>query len=307
MRTSSLIVAAALAALVASPALAADKLKVVASFSIVGDLAAEVGGDHVEVTTLVGPNGDAHAFEPSPANAKALGEAAVLVENGLGLESWMKRLTTAANFNGKTVVASEGVKPRLWQGDPEEVAELAKDKSGRAIDPHAWQDPENGIRYIENIVAGFSAADPAHAADYAANGKALAKQVSEIDARLKSEFAKLPAEKRRIVTSHDAFGYFGAAFDIQFIAPEGLSTESDVSAADIAKIIRQIKEEHITAIFVENVSDPRLLDQIARETGVKIGGELFSDALSPADGPAPTYVKMFENNEGQLLSAMSGS
>ncbi|SHF12686.1 zinc/manganese transport system substrate-binding protein [Kaistia soli DSM 19436] len=307
MRITKVLLAAALAAGLSSSAFAADKLKVLASFSVLGDLAAEVGGDHVDVTTLVGPNGDAHTFEPSPQNAKALGEAAVLVENGLGLEHWMQRLVAASSFKGETVIASKGVTPRLWQGDADEAEELEKNTDGKAIDPHAWQDPRNGILYVNNIVAGFSAADPPHASDYRRNGDALNEQLTTIHDRLAAEFGKLPEARRRIVTSHDAFGYFGAAYDIQFIAPEGLSTEADVSAADVAKIIRQVKNENIQAIFVENITDPRLISQIARESGVKVGGELFSDALSPVDGPAPTYVKMFLNNESQLLTAMSGS
>ncbi len=307
MRISKLLLAASLAAGLSSPALAADRLKVVASFSVLGDLVQEVGGDHVDVITLVGPNGDAHTFEPSPQDAKELGAAAVLVENGLGLEHFMQRLVTASNFKGETVIASKGVKPREWEGDAEEAAELTKDEHGHAIDPHAWQDPRNGILYVNNIVAGLSTADPAHAADYKKNGAALVAQLAAIDKRFAAEFSKLSEADRRIVTSHDAFGYLGAAYGITFIAPEGLSTESDVSAADIAKIVKQVKDEHIRAIFIENITDPRLINQIARETGVPVGGELFSDALSPKDGPAPTYVTMFENNEKKLLAALNGS
>ncbi len=307
MRISRLLLAATLAAGLSSPVFAADKLKVVASFSVLGDLAAEVGGDHVDVVTLVGPDGDAHTFEPSPQDARHLGEAAVLVENGLGLEHWMQRLVAASNFKGETVIASKGVTPRLWQGDADEAEHLDKNADGKAIDPHAWQDPRNGILYVGNIVAGFSAADPSHAADYKHNGDQLIAELTTIHDRLAADFGKLPEAKRRIVTSHDAFGYFGDAYGIQFIAPEGLSTEADVSAADIAKIVRQVKDEHIQAIFIENITDPRLIQQIARESGVTVGGELFSDALSKKDGPASTYVKMFNNNEKQLLSAMSGS
>ena len=307
MRISRLLLAATLAAGLSSPVFAADKLKVVASFSVLGDLAAEVGGDHVEVVTLVGPNGDAHTFEPSPQDAKRLGEAAVLVENGLGLEHFLKRLVTASNFKGETVIASKGVTPRLWQGDADEAEELEKTADGKAIDPHAWQDPRNGILYVGNIVAGFSAADPAHAADYKQNGDKLIAELTAIDKRFAAEFGALPEASRRIVTSHDAFGYLGAAYGISFIAPEGLSTESDVSAAEIAKIVKQVKDENIRAIFIENITDPRLIQQIARESGVTVGGELFSDALSPPDGPAATYVTMFENNEKQLLAAISGS
>ncbi|WP_336801967.1 metal ABC transporter substrate-binding protein [Kaistia sp. MMO-174] len=328
MKSSIWLIAAALALSTALPAQAADsKIKVVATFSVLGDLASEIGGDHVEVRTLVGPNGDAHTFEPSPADAKAMGGAAVLVENGLGLEGWLGRLISVSGFKGEKVIATEGVKPIAWTGaeeeeghdhdKPEAKAEAGHDHDGHdhaaheghshSVDPHAWQNPLNGVLYVQNIVAGLSAADPDHAADYKAKGDELASALKAIDANLKTEFAKVPAERRKLVTSHDAFGYFADAYGIQFVAPEGVSTESEASAADVAKIIRQIKAEKITALFAENITDPRLLNQIARETGVTIGGELFSDALSPPDGPAPTYLKMFENNSAKLLGAMKGS
>lgn len=325
MKSSLWLIAAALALSTALPARAADKLKVVATFSVLGDLATEIGGDHVEVRTLVGPNGDAHTFEPSPADAKAMGGAAVLVENGLGLEGWLGRLINVSGFKGEKVIATAGVKPIAWTGaedeeghdhdKPEAKAEAGHDHDGHdhaaheghahSVDPHAWQNPLNGVLYVQNIVAGLSAADPEHAAKYKAKGDELATALKVIDANFKAEFAKVPAERRKIVTSHDAFGYFADAYGIQFVAPEGVSTESEASAADVAKIIRQIKAEKITALFAENITDPRLLNQIARETGVTIGGELFSDALSPPDGPAPTYLKMFQNNGAKLLAAMN--
>ncbi|MET4634144.1 metal ABC transporter substrate-binding protein [Kaistia defluvii] len=327
MKSSLWLIAAALALSTALPAQAADKLKVVATFSVLGDLATEIGGDHVEVRTLVGPNGDAHTFEPSPADAKAMGGAAVLVENGLGLEGWLGRLINVSGFKGEKVIATAGVKPIAWTGAEEEEghdhdkpdakAEAGHDHDGHdhaaheghshSVDPHAWQNPLNGVLYVQNIVAGLSAADPEHAAEYKAKGEELATALKAIDANFKAEFAKVPAERRKIVTSHDAFGYFADAYGIQFVAPEGVSTESEASAADVAKIIRQIKAEKITALFAENITDPRLLNQIARETGVTIGGELFSDALSPPDGPAPTYLKMFENNGAKLLAAINAN
>jgi len=320
MKSSLWLIAAALALSTALPAQAADKLKVVATFSVLGDLASEIGGDHVEVRTLVGPNGDAHTFEPSPADAKAMGGAAVLVENGLGLEGWLGRLINVSGFKGEKVIATAGVKPIAWTGAEEEGEDHDKAQAGHdghdhaaheghshSVDPHAWQNPLNGVLYVQNIVAGLSAADPEHAADYKAKGEELATALKAIDANFKAEFAKVPAERRKIVTSHDAFGYFADAYGIQFVAPEGVSTESEASAADVAKIIRQIKAEKITALFPENITDPRLLNQIARETGVTIGGELFSDALSPPDGPAPTYLKMFENNGAKLLAAMNAN
>ena len=318
MKSSLWLIAAALALSTALPAQAADKLKVVATFSVLGDLATEIGGDHVEVRTLVGPNGDAHTFEPSPADAKAMGGAAVLVENGLGLEGWLSRLISVSGFKGEKVIATAGVKPIAWTGAEEEEGHdhdkpeaghdhdhAAHEGHSHSVDPHAWQNPLNGVLYVQNIVAGLSAADPEHAAEYKAKGDELATALKVIDANFKAEFAKVPAERRKIVTSHDAFGYFADAYGIQFVAPEGVSTESEASAADVAKIIRQIKAEKITALFAENITDPRLLNQIARETGVTIGGELFSDALSPPDGPAPTYLKMFGNNGAKLLAAMN--
>jgi zinc/manganese transport system substrate-binding protein len=331
MKSSPWLIAAALALGVALPAQASDKLKVVASFSILGDIVSEVGGDHVEVRTLVGPDGDAHTFEPSPSDAKALGAAAVLVENGMGLEGWIGRLVTVSGFKGERVEASKGIKPLDWKGgeeghdaheghDAQEGHDHAAHDHGEKghdghdhdahaghshdVDPHAWQNPKNGIVYVNNVVAGLSAADPANAGDYKARGEKLSAELAATDARLKEAFAKIPEARRKIVTSHDAFGYFASAYGIQFVAPEGVSTESEASAADVAKIIRQIKAEKITALFAENISDPRLLNQIARETNVKIGGALYSDALSPPDGPAPTYLKMFENNGAALLAAM---
>jgi len=338
MKSGLWLIAAALALAMALPARAVaetdalEKLKVVATFSILGNLASEIGGDHVEVRTLVGPNGDAHTFEPSPADARAMGGAAVLIENGLGLEGWLARLISVSGFKGEKVVASNGVKPISWKGageeeghdhdKPEAKAQAGHDHDGHdhdghdhaaheghshSVDPHAWQSPLNGVLYVENIVAGLSAADPEHAADYRAKGEELATALKAIDANFKEEFAKVPAERRKIVTSHDAFGYFADAYGITFVAPEGVSTDSEASAADVAKIIRQIKAEKIASLFAENITDPRLLNQIARETGVTIGGELYSDALSPPDGPAPTYLKMFENNGAKLLKAMHGN
>jgi zinc/manganese transport system substrate-binding protein len=322
MKSSRWLIATALALGLALPAQAAEKLKVVASFSILGDLVSEVGGDHVEVRTLVGPDGDAHTFEPSPSDAKAVGSAAVLVENGMGLEGWIGRLVTVSGFKGERVEASKGIQPLDWKGGEEgnsheghdaheghdhgENGHDGHDHAGHShdVDPHAWQDPRNGIVYVRNIVAGLSTADPANAADYQARGDRLSAELAAVDERLREAFAQIPEARRKIVTSHDAFAYFAKAYGIEFVAPEGVSTQSEASAADVVRIIRQIKAENITALFAENISDPRLLAQIARETDVKIGGALYSDALSPPDGPAPTYLKMFENNGAALLAAM---
>jgi zinc/manganese transport system substrate-binding protein len=285
---------------------AADKLKAVATFSILGDMVRQVGGDRVEVATLVGPNGDAHVFTPTPADAKTLADAQIFFVNGLGFEGWMERLETSSGFKGKTVVASQGVKPLTMQ---EEEGEHGHDDHAdgehQVTDPHAWQDLANGKIYVANIRDGLIAADPAGRAVYEANAAKYLEAIAKEDEAVKQAIGNLPPERRKIITSHDAFGYFGAAYGLAIIAPEGVSTESEASAQDVAKIIRQIKEEKIPAVFLENVTDHRLLDQIARETGAKIGGTLYSDALSGPDGPAPTYLDMFRHNAGALTAALS--
>ncbi len=277
---------------------AADKLKAVASFSILGDMVKQVGGDRVDVATLVGPDGDAHVFSPTPADAKTLAGARLFFVNGLGFEGWMERLEKSSGFKGKTIVASTGVKPRSMVeeegGEPETIT-----------DPHAWQDLANGELYIANIRDGLIAADPEGKAVYEANAAKYLDAIAEEDTVVRAALAALPEARRKIITSHDAFGYFGAAYGLEIIAPEGVSTESEASAQDVAKIIRQIRDEKIPAVFLENVTDHRLLDQIARETGAKIGGTLYSDALSGPDGPAPTYLDMFRHNVGTLTAALS--
>jgi zinc/manganese transport system substrate-binding protein len=285
-----------LAALLAVPqgASADDKMKVAASFSILGDMVKQVGDDRVDVVTFVGPNGDAHVYEPTPADAKALSESKILFINGLGLEGWMTRLENSSGFKGKVVTASTGVNPRKMVEDEKTIT-----------DPHAWQSLANGKIYAANIRDALIAADPAGKATYEANAKKFIDGMTAMEANVKAAVAKMPPERRKIITTHDAFGYFGSAYGMEFIAPEGVSTESEASAQDVAKIITQIKKEHIPAVFLENVTDSRLLDQIASETGAKIGGTLYSDALSAPDGPAGNYLDMFRNNIDTLSTALS--
>jgi len=300
----------------------ADKLKAVASFSILGDMVRQVGGDRVEVVTLVSPDSDAHVFDPTPADAKTLAGAQLFFVNGLGFEGWMERLEKSSGFKGTVVVASTGVKPLTMSeeeghhhgeagaAEEHEHEEHAKgedhDEEGEEVtDPHAWQDLANGKLYIANIRDGLIAADPEGKAVYEANAAKYLDAIAKEDTVVKAALATLPEARRKIITSHDAFGYFGAAYGLEIIAPEGVSTESEASAQDVARIIRQIKEEKIPAVFLENVTDHRLLDQIARETGAKIGGTLYSDALSGPDGPAPTYLDMFRHNVGTLTAALS--
>jgi len=277
---------------------AADKVKAVASFSILGDMVSQVGGDRVEVVTLVGPDGDAHVYEPTPADAKNLAGAAILFVNGLGFEGWMDRLEKSSGFKGKVVVASTGVKART-------MVEEEGGKPETITDPHAWQSLANGKLYVGNIRDGLIAADPDGKSVYEANAAKYLGEIMQEDDAVKAALATLSKERRKIITSHDAFGYFGAAYGLEVIAPEGVSTESEASAQDVAKIIRQIKAEKIPAVFMENITDHRLLDQIASETNAKIGGTLYTDALSGADGPAGTYLDMFRHNVGTLTAALS--
>lgn len=324
MLTRRLAVAGALAlglslplALPAAAQDATKKIPVVASFSILGDFVKEVGGDRVAVTTLVGPNGDAHVFQPAPADAKKVAAAQIVFVNGLGFEGWIDRLVKASGTKAEIVVATKGITPREMADEDEDdhAAQGHKDhdhaKKGEhdhdhgGTDPHAWQSVANAEIYVANIRDALIAADPAGKAAYEANASAYTAKLEALDAQVKAAMAAIPESRRRIITSHDAFGYFGAAYGIEFIAPQGVSTESEASAKDVARIIRQIKAENIPAVFMENISDPRLVKRIAKETQAKIGGELFSDALSDDKGPASTYIDMMKNNITQLSSALS--
>jgi zinc/manganese transport system substrate-binding protein len=273
-------------------------LRVVATFSILADLARNVGGEKVAVTTLVGPDADAHTYQPTPTDARAVAEANVLITNGLGLEGWLVRLKGAAKSKAIVVVASAGVKPLT-------MAEKAeRGRSAGADDPHAWQSLANGQTYVANIAAAFAEADAPNADFYRRSGAAYANQLAALDDRIKAELADVPKAKRRVITTHDAFQYFGKAYDINFIAPLGISTENEPSAGDIAKLERQIKREHIRALFLENVTNARLIAQIAKDTGAVVGPSLYSDALSKPDEPAATYLKMLEHNAAVLKEGM---
>ncbi len=294
-----LVIAAALLALV-SPAKAQDKLPVVASFSILGDLVANVGGDRVAVRSLVGPNGDAHVYSPSPADAKTLSEAKVVFTNGLGFEGWIGRLIKSSNTRAPNVVAAKGIKPR-------KVADAHGHSHGHSHgdgDPHAWQSVPNVKIYVGNIRDGLIAADPAGRAAYEANAGSYLAKLDALDREVRETIAKIPAERRKIITTHDAFGYFKDAYGVEFIAPQGVSTESEASARDVARLIQQIRKQKIPAVFLENVSDPRLLKRIADETGAKIGGTLYSDALTDEKGDAPTYIDLIRHNIRTLSAAL---
>lgn len=288
-----------------STAAAADeKPKVVATFSILGDMVGQVAGRHVEVVTLVGPNGDAHVFEPGPKESAALAEADMLVANGLGFEPWLERLSQAAGFKGALVTATDGVAPLPAEHEEGEAEEGEHDHDHGAFDPHAFQNLANGQIYVTNIAKGLSQIDPAHAAEFDANAKKLSAEMAALDTQLKTDFAAIPQEHRRVLTSHDAFRYFARAYGVDFVAVHGMSTEAEPTAKDLAEIVRQARDGHIKAIFLENMSDPRLVETVAGETDLTVGGELYADALSDKDGPAPDYLSLFRYNAQQLLAAL---
>ena len=283
------------------PATAQEKIKVVASFSILADLVRNVGGDRVEVAALIGRNEDSHAFEPSPADSRRVADAKLVVVNGLGFEGWLDRLVRAAGSKVPVVVASAGVEPRE---DVQDETRLGRDRAG--VDPHAWQSVANVKRYVANIRDALSKVDPAAQGTYAANAGAYLAKLDALDREIRSTLAKIPADRRRVISSHDAFGYFADAYGIAFSAPGGLSTDAEPSALAVARIIRRIRSERIGALFVENVVDPRLVQLIARETGARVGGTLYSDALTGSDGPAPTYLDMMRRNVRELATALGG-
>ena len=271
-----------------------EKLPVVATFSILSDFARNVGGERIEVTALVGPNGDTHVYQPKPADAKELGAARLILVNGLGLEGWIDRLIKASGAKAPVVVATKGIKPQQMR------------EEGRIEqDPHAWQSIANAKIYVANIRDALIAVDPDGASAYRANADAYHGKLDALEKEITGKIAEIPPKQREIITTHDAFGYFGTAYGFRFIAPEGVSTETEASARDVAKIIRQIKAQKIPAVFLENVTDPRLARNIATESGAKIGGTLYSDALSPPDGPAGTYIEMMRNNIRELSAALT--
>jgi zinc/manganese transport system substrate-binding protein len=277
---------------------AQDKLHVIASFSILGDLVKNVGGERLQVGTLVGPNGNAHVYAPSPGDAKSVADAKLVFVNGLGFEGWIDRLVKASGTKAPIIVATKGIKPR------ERAGAGGHDHDHGPADPHAWQSVANAKVYVANIRDALIAADPAGRDVYAANAAAYLAKLDTLEQEVRDVIAKVPADRRRVITSHAAFGYFQDAYGVRFTAPQGVSTEAEASAKDVAAIITQIKKQKIPAVFLENVTDPRLVQQIARETGAKIGGTLYSDALTDAKGDATTYIDLIRHNLKQLAAAL---
>jgi len=276
--------------LIATPLKAQDRLDVVASFSILSDFVREVGGERVDVTTLVGANGDVHVYTPAPQDAKKVADARLLVINGLGLEGWLPRLLQSSGSKAPIVVASEGIAPL---------------KLGSEADPHAWQSVENAKVYVKNIRNALVKADAADADDFRRNADRYLTELVALEAEVRSEIEKIPPERRKVISTHGAFGYFARSYGVEFIAPSGVSTEAEPSARDVAAIIARIKRDKITAVFLENISDERLMSRISEETGARVGGTIYSDSLTDEKGVAPTYIAMVRHNIKALTSALS--
>ena len=274
----------------ACPARAQNRLNVVASFSILGDLVRNVGGTSVNVTTLVGPDGDAHVYVPTPSDAKRIADAKLVFVNGFGFEGWLPRLVQSAGGKAVIVTATSGIAPL---------------KLGSDADPHAWQSVANAKIYVGNIRDALVAADPASAPAFRGNAEAYLAKLDALDREVRAAVAQIPESRRRVISTHSAFGYFAAAYGVEFIAPLGVSTESEASARDIAGIITQIRVAKIPAVFLENVSDARLIRRISAETGARVGGTLYSDSLTGEKGDAPTYIEMVRHNIKALTSALA--
>lgn len=296
------VASAAALALLGGHAVAADKLPVTASFSILGDLVRVVGGERVAVTTLVGPNEDAHAFEAKPADAKTLLASKLVVINGLGFEPWVGKLSKSAGYRGATAEAAQGVPARQMAHG--KGHSHSHSHSHSEADPHAWQNPNNVAIYVRNIAAALSKADAPGAASYQANAQAYIQELQTLDAWAKSEIATIPETKRQVITSHDAFGYFGAHYGVRFLAPQGINTDTEPSAKQVARLIGQIQREKIRAVFVENMSSPKLIAQLSKDAGATLGASLYADALSSADQPGATYLQMMRYNVTQLVAGM---
>ena len=287
----------------------AEKLPVVASFSILADLVQVVGGERVAVTSLVGPDADAHVFDPTPQDAQRLARARLVVVNGLGFEGWQQRLVQAAGYQGEVLVASMGVQPRGHDHPGEHEHEHEHGHDHDHLDPHAWQDPRNVMRYVANIATALARADPAGAAVYRANAASYQVLLRELDAWAGARFAGIPVDQRRAVTAHAAFGYLAARYGLRLTALQALqalSTNSEAGARAMGELVRRLRADGTVAVFAENLHNARLLRQLAGEAGLAVGGKLYSDALSGPRGPAPTYLALMRYNVDQLARGMQG-
>lgn len=285
-----------------SPLANAAPLQVAASFSILGDIVRNIGGERVSVVTLVGPDQDAHVFQPTPADVQKLAGTRLFFVNGLGFEGWLKRLQQASKYPGKVVTVTQGI-----QSIP-----IHQEKHGHGLehtdhaDPHAWQDPQQVKLMVKNIREALSAADPQGGAYYQSKADDYNKALDQLQDWAQKQISTISEPKRAVLTSHDAFAYLGKRFGIRLLSPQGVSTEAEASAKDVAALIRQMKKTGIRALFMENISNPKLAEQIARETGATVGLKLYSDALS-RDPSAASYLAMYRSNIENLVRGMQNN
>ncbi len=296
--TGALLVALLQALLVAPTARAQQPLPVVASFSILGDVVAQVGGERIALQVLVGPGSDAHVLQPTPAQARQVAAARVLVSHGLGFEGWLPRLARAAGFKGRELRVADGQVPLK--------AAPAADRHGHRhdVDPHTWQDVARVRPWVPRIAAALCEADAAGCEHYRRRAEAYDARLQALDAEIRAQWAAVPPPERKLITSHEAFGYYAAAYGVRFLSPQGISTEAEASARGVAQLVRQIRAEGIRALFVETIADPRLIEQLGRETGLKPAGRLYSDSLSPPDGPAAGYEALMRHNTRLMVDAL---
>lgn len=272
--------------------LAQAKVRVVTSFTILADFVQQVGQDKVDVLNLVSADSDPHMYEPTPQDVKNIAKADIIFINGLGFEGWLGRLTKAANTKGDVVVCTEHIHPRLVFEDT-----LLKD-------PHAWHSIPHAKIYVQNIARALKKKDPSNKAFYEKNMRTYLEKLTQLDESMRRRIDHIPPNRRKIITAHDAFGYFGNSYGVQVFAPQGVSTESETKIHSIIDLVKQIKQEKIRIIFIEKISNPKVIQQISDETGAQIGGELYADGLSATDGPANSYINMVRYNFNLILNSM---
>jgi len=292
----------------------ATRLPIVASFSILGDMLAQIGGNRLDIRIIAGPDANPHGFQPRPSDIQAMVGARLLARNGLGFDSWFDRLARAAGFAGPVATATDGITPRSMvhshaghshDGASRRTSHRAE--AARVPDPHCWQDLRLAQIYVRNLAEALTGADPAGADIYRRNASAYAARLATLDGWIRGQIGTVPEARRKVVTSHDAFGYFGAAYGVTFLAPQGISTETEPSALQVAALIRQIRAEAITAVFVENMANAATLRRLAEEAGVSIRGRLYADSLSAPGGPAATFEAMMRHNVTLVVPAMRGA
>ena len=288
--------------LLSGPAWAADRVPVVATFSVIGDMLANVGGDRIDIKTIVGAGGDCELYQPTAADVATVAAASTVFLNDLNeeFESWLEPLLKQAVFKGAKVVVSRNVRTL--------TAEEEHPISGRllpeTIDQHAWLDPRNGIIYVRNIAEALARLDPANAVEYRAHAAAYTKQIQAVDDWARKEMASVPAAKRRVLSSHDSLQYLARAYDIKLLTVNGWTNKSEPSAAELAKLAQQVRAEHVKALYLDSITDPRAMQRIADETGATIGGTLYGDSLSPAGGEADSYIEMLRHDVTTLKAGM---